>query len=224
MALLFKAYTPTNAICFSSDGKLIIGDNNGSYNATINPNGWGSPNPAESTITSAVLTLVNISSGIEYLNVIELVSAPFELYATNKQIEVLATDYTLIKNLRYNTTEANTQTAFEEGFYLITITNGGEYALGGDTVFWTGDSANTYIIPNFSCWQDTLESYALSNCKKSKKAENLMRYYLAAQNYLRYFKFNSNITNDEWSKIDVLNALANKTVDVCTNREGGCKC
>lgn len=223
MALLFKDYTPINAICFSSDGRLIIGDNNGSYNAATNPNGWGNPNPAESTITSANITLINISSGIEYLNVINLLDAPFELYVTKKQIELLATDYTLIKNLRYNTTEANTQSAFEEGFYLITINSDGTYELGGDTVYWTGYSIQ-YIVPNFSCWQDILESYALSNCKKSKKAENLMRYYSAAQNYLRYFKFNTNITNDELSKIDVLNALSNKMIGVCSNREGGCKC
>ncbi len=223
MAILFKTYTPNNAILFSSDGKLIVGDNNGNYNSASNLNGWGSPNPNESSVTSATITVVNISSGIEYNSPINLFDAPFELYATNKQVQVLATDYATIKNLRYNTSTTNDQTSFEEGIYLITMNVNGEYALGGDTVMWTGDSIQ-FIVPNISCWQETLTDYVLSNCKKSLKSEKLLRYFSAASDYLKYFKFNSNITNDELSKIDVLNALANKMVNVCSGTEGGCKC
>lgn len=68
MALEIKFTVTLGSDCHS----FIITDTTGNYNASTNPTGWGTPNPATSDVTRITLSVKNLYTNITYDNIVSL--------------------------------------------------------------------------------------------------------------------------------------------------------
>jgi len=67
------AFQPKFTVSLGSDcHSFIITDTTGNYNASTNPTGWGTPNPATSDITRITLSVKNLYTNITYDNIVAL--------------------------------------------------------------------------------------------------------------------------------------------------------
>jgi len=67
------AFQPKFTVSLGSDcHSFIITDTTGNYNASTNPTGWGTPNPATSDATRITLSVKNLYTNITYDDIVAL--------------------------------------------------------------------------------------------------------------------------------------------------------
>ncbi len=67
------AFQPKFTVSLGSDcHSFIITDTTGNYNASTNPTGWGTPNPATSDVTRITLSVTNLYTGVTYDDIVAL--------------------------------------------------------------------------------------------------------------------------------------------------------
>jgi hypothetical protein len=234
MATINITYRPNFVCFFNSDGELVLGDANGNYNQSI-PTGWGGLNPAKNTITTLEIFLTNRTRRETYytnvsFGLLDILSAPYEFPLVNKQIVIPATEFTKSQNTANLSFSDFLETKFPYGFYTVTIKIIGTYTFGLDTVNWKGsllnDLSSLYNIQNVvntSCFNQRSIQFLLSkNCKQSKEHKKLSRYYNSLVDYYEN-PFNLN-TLDVQTQGETAQQLFDTMQNICTGKEGGCKC
>lgn len=232
MATISIKYNPSISVFFNSDGKLVIGDINGTY-GNGNENGWGGYNPPKSSITEATFILSNQATGDTYYltgsnDSFDLLAAG--LYDTTNQILIDADVFVEIINVYTSESRANTSTQFEKGIYVLSFAIQGTYTFGLDTINWSTDVYNSpvYITDvinlNSTCIEDTLKANSFAKrCKKTKKFTALNRYMNMLYEFQKYNTLSPSFSNDYLQRVVKVGNILTEIEGLC-NGKNKCKC
>lgn len=218
MPTIAITYNPKVSAVFNPQGQLVVGD--------INTTDWGGFNPPKSSITSATFSLYNFVTGNSYtINGADFDLLAAGLYGVSDDIEIGCIEYNEITNIFTQSTEAISNSAFEDGIYLLSFSFAGTYTYGSDTINWTGgcfvsDAINT----NSNCIHKILCDVAFAKkCKTSKKWKNIKRYLSMIYEYNQYITVDSLTILDSTKRQAKLSKILDEIKAIC-NGKNKCKC
>jgi len=232
MATINIKYNPSLSVFFKSDGKLIVGDNNGNYGVG-NENGWGGYNPPKNSITEATIVLTSQSNGDIYMlsgsvNTLDLLAEG--LYTTTNQLLLDASIYTDIINTYTLETRENNSPQFEQGVFSITFVIRGQYTYNGDTINWGSYfyDSSIYIVDiintNSSCIEDILKNTSFAKrCKQNKKFSNLNMYLNMLYEFHNYNILSPVLATDALQRVVKVSDILTEIQGLC-NGKNNCKC